>query len=90
MKRVMKIIDENNNEGKYEIFCTFDSELTHKSYVIYSGYYQDIEGNLLMQAGSYQKQDGYLKVDTRLTHEENEMISDVMKNIIDQSKKLNS
>lgn len=87
MKRVMKIIDEENNEEEFEILCTFDSDLTNKSYVIYSGYYVDEDGTVLMQAGSYEDEGDYLKVDKRLTQEENEMIQSIMKKIIEEAEK---
>lgn len=87
MKKVMRIIDEENNEEEFEILCTFDSELTNKSYVIYSGYYVDEEGKILMQAGSYEEENDYLKVDKRLTQEENEMIQSIMQKIIEEAEK---
>ena len=87
MKRVMKIIDEENNEGEYEIICHFDSELTNKSYVVYTGYYEDEDGKILMHAGSYVEDGDVLRVNTKITHEENEMITDVVNSIIDQFKK---
>lgn len=87
MKRIIKIVDEENNEGEYEVFCTFDSRLTNKSYVIYSGYYEDKDGSVLMQAGSYKKENDYLKVDTRLTPKENEMMESIMKIIIQEAEK---
>lgn len=82
MKKVVKIIDQDNNEDKYEVLCTFESGMTNKNYVIYSGYHEDKDGKLLVQAGSYTEKDGYYNVDTDLTHEEYEMISNVMNNLI--------
>lgn len=35
MKKIMKIIDDENITEKYEIFCSFDSSMTKKSYVVY-------------------------------------------------------
>lgn len=87
MKKVVKIIDQNNTEEQYEVLCTFESGMTNKNYVIYSGYHEDKDGKLLVQAGSYTEKDGYYDVDTDLTHEEYEMISDVMKNLIDNAEK---
>lgn len=85
MKQVMKIIDQNKNEEEYEVLCTFESEMTNKNYVIYSGYYEDKEGKLLIQAGSYTEKDGYYDVNTDLTRDEYEMVSDVMRNLIGQT-----
>lgn len=85
MKRVVKIIDQDNREEKYEVLCTFESGMTNKNYVIYSGYYEDNEGKILIQAGSYTESEGVYNVDTNLTMEEYEMVSDVMKNLINHA-----
>jgi len=85
MKDVMTLIDEENNSDRYEIFCSFDSEMTGKSYVVYTGYYEDEKGQLVLNAGSYEVIDeDTLKIDRNLTHEENNMLSDIMKNIFEQ------
>lgn len=87
MKRVMKMIDEENKEGIYEIVCSFDSELTNKSYVIYTEYCENHVGELLVKGASYVEDGDFLRVDTRLTSEEYEMISDVLKSLMEQVKK---
>lgn len=90
MKKVMKVIDEEKNSGEYEIFCTFDSGLTNKSYVLYTEYAENKDGNILIHAGSYVKDGEILMVDKRLTEQENEMMSTFMKSVIDQAKKENN
>lgn len=91
MKKVMRVIDEEKNSGEYEVFCTFDSGLTNKSYVLYTEYGEDKDGNILMHAGSYVKnEEDVLIVDKRLTEQENEMISTLMESIIEQAKKENN
>ncbi len=87
MKRIVNIVDEENNEGKYEIFCSFDSEITGKSYVIFTEYTESPSGTLLMKAGSYKEENDKLYVNTKLTAEENEMISNVLNTIINQATK---
>lgn len=87
MKKVVRIIDQDNKDEKYEVLCTFESGMTNKNYVIYSGYYEDKEGKLLVQAGSYTEKDGYYDVDTDLTHEEYEMISDVVNKLVNRAEK---
>lgn len=88
MKRIMEIIDENNNRGKYEIFCTFNSDITNKDYVVYAELEEDEDGMIEMHAGTYIQEGDILIVDTRLTHEENKTISVLVKNIIEQVKKI--
>lgn len=87
MKRTVTIINEEGNSEKYEVFCTFDSEMTGKSYVIYTGYYEDDNGQLLVHAGSYEKiGEDTLRVNRNLTHEEHEMISTIMNDLIKGAK----
>lgn len=86
MKRLVNIIDEEMNTGEYEIFCTFDSDITNKSYVIFTERCKDKTGNVLMRAGSYVKEGEVLKVDKRLTDEEYEMISTIIQDLIDEVK----
>lgn len=89
MKKIMNIIDEENNLGQYEIFCTFDSKLTNRSYVIYMKKDEADEKFFIMKAGSYVEEEDLLKVDTRLTHQEYEMISNIVKNILKQAEEFN-
>lgn len=89
MKKIMTLIDEENHSDKYEIFCSFDSDMTGRSYVIYTGYYEDDKGQLVLNAGYYEEIDeDTLRINRNLTHEENQMISDIMKNIFEQAEKL--
>ena len=89
MKKVMTLIDEENHSDKYEIFCSFDSDMTGRSYVIYTGYYENDKGQLVLNAGHYEQIDeDTLKINRNLTHEENQMISDIMKNIFEQAEKM--
>ena len=89
MKKVMTLIDEENHSDKYEIFCSFDSDMTGRSYVIYTGYYENDKGQLVLNAGYYEQIDeDTLKINRNLTHEENQMISDIMKNIFEQAAKM--
>ncbi len=90
MKRIISIVDDENNEGKYEVFCSFDSELTGKSYVIYTEYEEDSnDGSLIMHAGSYvEEEENKLRVNTKLTSEEHDMISEILNAIINEAKKM--
>lgn len=83
----MNIIDEQNNMGKYEIFCSFDSNMTNKSYVLFTDYCEDENGKLIIQAGKYDVvNEDTISVDKNLTDDEYEMVSDVMNNLIDKTK----
>ena len=83
MKSSMNVIDEENNIGEYRIICTFDSEFTGKSYVIYTDNKKGEDGKLLIMSGSYEKKDeNTIRVDRNLSNGEYEMISEIMKNLI--------
>mgnify|MGYP001102987951 CR=1 FL=1 len=89
MKSVMTIINEENESGKYEIFSSFDAEMTGKSYVIYTGYYENENKQLVLNAGSYEIIDeDTIRVDRNLTPEEHKMLTDIMNNILAQFEKL--
>ena len=88
MKKIMNIIDEQNNKGRYEIFCSFDSNMTNKSYVLFTDHCVDEEGKLIIQAGRYSLiDDDTIKVDKNLIQEEYDMIANVMKGLIDKANK---
>ncbi len=89
MKRIISVVDEEKNEGKYEFLCAFDSEYTGKSYVIYTEYAEDSnDGSLMLHAGSYTEDEGKLKVDTKLTQEEYDMMSEIINGMIREAKKM--
>lgn len=88
MNRVVKIIDEENNSGEYEILCTFDSELTKKSYIMYTEYAEDKEESILMHAGSYVKDGENFIVNKQLDRQEYDMISKIMNNIINYAENM--
>lgn len=90
MKKVMKVIDEEKNSGEYEVFCTFDSGLTNKSYVLYTQYAENKDGSVLVHAGSYTKDGDVLMVDKRLTQQESEMVSTLIKSMLEQVKEENN
>ena len=88
MKKIVNIIDEENNEGKYEICFSFDSKETQKSYVLYTSSKLDEFGKLIIQAGKYEViNEDTIKVDRNLTQEEFEMISQIMKEMINLANK---
>ena len=89
MKDIMTIINEENEKGKYEIFSSFDAGITGKSYVIYTGYYENENNQLVLNAGSYETIDeDTIRVDRNLTHDENVMLTDIMNNILEHFAKI--
>ena len=87
MNNKMVITDEENVTGEYLVFCTFDSGLTGKSYVVYTNELKDKDNMMLLLSGSYKKvARNHLRVDKRLTHEEKVMLEKMVQIIIDQSK----
>ena len=68
-----------------EISKRWNKILTALSIIIIWGLFITIA--CYKQAGSYVEKDGHYDVDTDLTHEEYEMISDVMKNLINNAGK---
>ena len=48
MNNKMVITDEENVTGEYLVFCTFDSGLTGKSYVVYTNELKDKDNMMLL------------------------------------------
>ncbi len=83
MKKFVNIIDKNGNKSRVEVLCSFDSDMTNKSYVIFTDYSENQDGDLLMQAGKYEDIDSEnLKVDKNLSDDEIEMVNEVMSRLI--------
>ena len=47
------IKDESGVEKEYYKLFTFDSDETHKSYIAYTDYSKDSEGNIIVKANTY-------------------------------------
>lgn len=89
MKDIMTIINEENEKGKYEIFSSFDAAITGKSYVIYTGYYENENKQLVLNAGTYEVIDeDTIRVNRNLTRDENVMLTNIMNNILEQFEKM--
>ena len=83
MKRFVIIVDGNGNKSRVEVLCYFDSDMTNKSYVIFTDYSKNKDGDLLMQAGKYEIVDSEtLNVDKNLSDDEIEMVNEVMNRLI--------
>ena len=87
MKKRMTIIVDQEEPKEYEIFCSFDSDLTKKSYVLFTDYCENEKGQLLLLAGKYEQIDEKtLRVDIKLDQLEYEMVSEVMNKLIEKAK----
>lgn len=83
MKRFVNIVDGNGDKSRVEVLCYFDSDMTNKSYVIFTDYSKNKDGDLLMQAGKYEIVDSEtLNVDKNLSDDEIEMVNEVMNRLI--------
>lgn len=87
MNKKMVITDEENVTGEYLVFCTFDSALTGKSYVVYTNELVDDKNTMLLLSGSYKKVgENHLRVNKKVTPKEKEMLEKIVKLIIKQAK----
>ena len=49
-KNSFSMIDENGNETVYDVLFTFESEETHKNYIVYTDNTKDQQGNVEVYA----------------------------------------
>ena len=49
-KNTFSMLDENGNEVVYDVLFTFESEETHKNYIVYTDNQKDETGNIEVYA----------------------------------------
>ena len=72
--------DENGNEVKYDVLCTFDSEETGKCYIVYTDNTTDDEGYTRIYASRFEEEEEEIKLTPIETDEEWEIVQSVLDN----------
>lgn len=87
----MIIKDESGVEREYYKLFTFDSDETHKSYVAYTDYSKDENGNIIVRANTYDPTGADLSLKPLTTEKEWKVIEGILettqselRNIVDQ------
>ena len=69
-KNSFSMIDENGNEVVYDVLFTFESDETHKNYIVYTDNSRDETGNIQVYASIYDPEDPQSKLEAITTDKE--------------------
>ena len=86
-KNSFTLIDENGNETIYDVLFTFESEETHKNYIVYTGNTKDSEGNIEVYASIYDPNDPHSKLEAIETDKEWKVIETILSTLQEEVRK---
>ena len=78
------MIDENGNETVYDVLFTFESEETHKNYIVYTDNTKDQQGNVEVYASIYDPNDPYSRLEAIETEKEWKVIETILETLQEQ------
>ena len=86
-KNSFTLIDENGNETIYDVLFTFESEETHKNYIVYTDNTKDREGNIEVYASTYDPNDPHSKLEAIETDKEWKVIETILSTLQEEVRK---
>ena len=86
-KNSFSMIDENGNETVYDVLFTFESEETHKNYIVYTDNTKDEQGNVEVYASIYDPNDPHSKLEAIETEKEWKVIETILETLQEEVKK---
>lgn len=86
-KNSFTLIDENGNETIYDVLFTFESEETHKNYIVYTDNTKDSEGNIEVYASTYDPNDPHSKLEAIVTDKEWKVIETILSTLQEEVRK---
>ena len=89
-KNSFSMIDENGNETVYDVLFTFESEETHKNYIVYTDNSRDAEGNVQVFASIYDPNQENPRLEPIETEQEWKIIETILNTLQDEIKKKTS
>ena len=81
------MIDEAGNEIVYDVLFTFESEETHKNYIVYTDNTKDAEGNVEVYASIYDPNDPHSKLEAIETDKEWKVIETILETLQEEVRK---
>ena len=78
------MIDENGNETVYDVLFTFESEETHKNYIVYTDNTKDAQGNVEVYASIYDPNDPHSRLEAIETEKEWKVIETILETLQEQ------
>lgn len=86
-KNSFTMIDENGNEIVYDVLFTFESEETHKNYIVYTDNSKDEEGNVEVYASIYDPSDPHSKLEAIESEKEWKVIETILETLQEEVRK---
>ena len=83
-KNSFSMIDENGNETVYDVLFTFESEETHKNYIVYTDNTKDAQGNVEVYASIYDPNDSNSRLEAIETEKEWKVIETILETLQEQ------
>lgn len=86
-KNSFTMIDENGNELVYDVLFTFESEETHKNYIVYTDNTKDSKGNVEVYASVYDPSDPHSRLEAIETDKEWKVIETILDTLQEEVRK---
>lgn len=86
-KNTFSMLDENGNEVIYDVLFTFESEETHKNYIVYTDNTRDETGNIEVYASIYDPNDPHSKLEAIKTDKEWKVIETILDTLQEEVRK---
>lgn len=77
-KNTFSMLDENGVEVVYDVLFTFESDETHKNYIVYTDNERDASGNIEVYASIYYPDDPHSKLEAIETEKEWKVIETIL------------
>ena len=85
-KNTFSMIDENGKEVIYDVLFTFESDETHKNYIVYTDNSRDAKGNVEVYASTYNPDDPQSKLEAIETEKEWKLIETILETLQEEIK----
>ena len=86
-KNSFTLIDENGNETIYDVLFTFESEETHKNYIVYTDNTRDEAGNVEVYASIYDPENPHSRLEAIETEKEWKVIETILETLQEEVRK---
>jgi|SRR5574344_1680898 uncharacterized protein YrzB (UPF0473 family) len=86
-KNSFTLLDENGQEVTYDVLFTFESDETHKNYIVYTDNSKDEKGNVEVFASIYDPENPHSKLEAITTDKEWKVIETILQTLQEEIKK---
>lgn len=89
-KNTFTMIDKDGNEVVYDVLFTYESEETHKNYIVYTDQSKDDAGNIQVYASTYDPEDPNSPLGPVETEKEWKVIETILETLQEEVRKKQS